>query len=79
MFMTRSQVKLRNGIDSSLEYTKKALGDEVQEKITKQLEENADIVGGSWKTPFALLFMGLAAGAAYVYRKYQSIMKSHLL
>uniref|UniRef100_M4BY22 L-type lectin-like domain-containing protein n=1 Tax=Hyaloperonospora arabidopsidis (strain Emoy2) TaxID=559515 RepID=M4BY22_HYAAE len=73
------ELKVRNGIDTSLEYTKKALADEVQEKITKQLEENPDIASGGWKTPFALLFIGLAAGAAYVYRKYQSLMKSHLL
>ncbi|EGZ24896.1 hypothetical protein PHYSODRAFT_539853 [Phytophthora sojae] len=73
------EAKVRKGIDSSLENTKKVLGDEVNEKITKQLEENPDIASGGWKTPFALLFIGLAAGAAYVYRKYQALMKSHLL
>ncbi|CAH0482315.1 unnamed protein product [Peronospora belbahrii] len=73
------EAKVRKGIDSSLEETKKTLGDEVNKKITKQLEENPDIASGGWKTPFALLFIGLAAGAVYVYRKYQSLMKSHLL
>ncbi|CAI5736333.1 unnamed protein product [Hyaloperonospora brassicae] len=73
------EVRVRNGIDKSLDFTKRVLGDEVQNKIAKQLEENPDIASGGWKTPFALLFIGLAAGAAYLYRKYQSLMKSHLL
>ncbi|RMX66753.1 hypothetical protein DD238_004821 [Peronospora effusa] len=72
------EAKVRNGIDSSLEETKKVLGEEVNEKITKQLEKNPDIASGGWKTPFALLFIGMVAGAAYVYRKYQALMKSHL-
>lgn len=55
------------------------LDEEVNEKITKQLEVNPDLVGGGWKTPFALLLIGLAAGAAYVYRKYQALMKTHML
>ncbi|RQM09383.1 hypothetical protein DD237_008193 [Peronospora effusa] len=59
--------------------TKKVLGEEVNEKITKQLEKNPDIASGGWKTPFALLFIAMVAGAAYVYRKYQALMKSHLL
>ncbi|CEG49043.1 lectin, putative [Plasmopara halstedii] len=71
--------KVRKGIDMSLENTKKVLGTELNEKITKQLEENPDIASGGWKTPFALLFIILMAGAAYVYRKYQLLMKSHLL
>ncbi|EGZ24897.1 hypothetical protein PHYSODRAFT_539858 [Phytophthora sojae] len=66
-------------VESSLKKKKKVLDEEVNEKITKQLEVNPDLVGGGWKTPFALLLIGLAAGAAYVYRKYQALMKTHML
>ncbi|RLN47888.1 hypothetical protein BBJ29_003836 [Phytophthora kernoviae] len=72
------EAKVRKGIDSSLEKTKTQLGAEMNDKISKQLEENPDIASGGWKTPFALLFIVIAGGAVFVYRKYQSLMKSHL-
>ncbi|KAI9922001.1 hypothetical protein PsorP6_001454 [Peronosclerospora sorghi] len=73
------EAKVQKGIDTSLEDTKKTLGDEVNAKIAKKLEANPDIASSGWKTPFALLVIGLAVGAALLYRKYQSLMKSHLL
>ncbi|TDH70884.1 hypothetical protein CCR75_002908 [Bremia lactucae] len=70
---------VKKGIESSLESSEKVLGDEVNVKISKQFKENPEIASGGWKMPFALLFLFLAAGAAFVYRKYQALMKSHLL
>lgn len=73
------EAKVAKKIDAKLDETNANLGTEVNVKIAKQLADNPDIGGGGWKTPFFLLFLGLSAGAAFVYRKYQALMKSHLL
>lgn len=42
----------------------------VAETVTKQT---------SWKTPFSLLILGIVGAAAFIYKKYQDLRKSHLL
>lgn len=74
------EAKLSSDIDATLDATHENIGAAVDYKITKQLNENPDLVGGGgWKTSFSLLLLGLGVGGFFVYRKYQALMKSHLL
>lgn len=74
------EAKLSKDIDATLDATHENIGAAVDYKITKQLNENPDLVGGGgWKTSFSLLLLGLGVGGFFVYRKYQALMKSHLL
>ncbi|TMW61068.1 hypothetical protein Poli38472_014529 [Pythium oligandrum] len=72
------QQKVAKKIDERFDTTKDDIGQEVNYKITKELNDNPGLSGG-WKTPFFVLVIILGAGAAFVYRKYQALMKSHLL
>lgn len=72
--------RISKNIDTTLDNTQDKIGTEVNAKITKQLEENPNIAGGGgWKTPFLLLVLALGVLGTAVYRKYQALMKSHLL
>ncbi|KAF1325486.1 Lectin, partial [Globisporangium splendens] len=71
--------KVSKNIDATLDATHENIGAAVDYKITKQLNENPGIDGSGWKTPFALLLIGLGVSGFLVYRKYQALMKSHLL
>ncbi|DAZ94228.1 TPA: hypothetical protein N0F65_001078 [Lagenidium giganteum] len=68
--------KIGKRIDQTLDETNQNLDTVMTEKIARQLAENPELKsGGGWKTPFALLVLGLGVGGFFVYRKYQAIMK----
>ncbi|CAK4340511.1 unnamed protein product [Aphanomyces euteiches] len=50
----------------------------MEDTLKAKLEEGESESGG-WKVPFVLLVVLLGAGAAFGYKKYQELRKSHLL
>ncbi|RHY61566.1 hypothetical protein DYB38_004696 [Aphanomyces astaci] len=57
-------------------------GREIEDSVDKTLQtklEETQVSSGGWKLPFVILVLGLGAGAAFAYKKYQELRKSHLL
>ncbi|RQM22339.1 hypothetical protein B5M09_008870 [Aphanomyces astaci] len=55
---------------------------EIEDSVDKTLQtklEETQVSSGGWKLPFVILVLGLGAGAAFAYKKYQELRKSHLL
>jgi mannose-binding lectin 2 len=71
--------QLERILDTTLDATSKNIGHEVHSRLSKTLNEHPGLNSSGWKTPFFLLFLGLCAGGFMAYRKYQALMKSHLL
>ncbi|EQC25101.1 hypothetical protein SDRG_17015 [Saprolegnia diclina VS20] len=53
---------------------------EIEATVDNKLDEKLATAGSTgWKTPFFLLILALAGAAAFGYKKYQELRKSHLL
>ncbi|OQR97756.1 lectin [Thraustotheca clavata] len=53
---------------------------EIEANVDNKLDEKLSTASSSgWKMPFFLLLLGLAGAAAFTYKKYQELRKSHLL
>jgi mannose-binding lectin 2 len=55
-----------------------AIRDQVDERLTKTVQETAERSSG-WKMPFFALVLVLGGVVAGAYKKYQDLRKSHLL
>ncbi|KAJ0402489.1 hypothetical protein P43SY_003421 [Pythium insidiosum] len=70
--------KIGTMVDASVHASRENIAAEVNYKIQKEISEGSGLTGG-WKLPFFVLVSVLGAGGFMVYRKYQALMKSHLL
>lgn len=52
---------------------------QVMPNLDKAVERSMEVAGGGWKTPFFLLLIVIGGVAAFGYRKYRHLTKTHLL
>ncbi len=69
--------KIINIVDSKLEKEISNTADKVKDTLDQKVKLAPS--NGSWKTPFFLLVVALAAAGSFGYKKYQALRKSHLL
>ncbi|CAK4068366.1 unnamed protein product [Aphanomyces euteiches] len=64
---------MMNTVDSRIDSIANALQNEAHAELSNKVA-----VASGWKTPFALVSIGLLGGAFFLYRKYSELRKSHL-